>query len=177
MKSGGGKNKGNSFEREMAVELSLWLTHGTDKNVLWRTASSGALATQHAKAGRSVSNQVGDLNAIAPEGFKLTNKYIIELKFYKDLELQNLIYETNNGLPKFWETLLLDSKRYNKHPMLIAKQNRFQEIVCLDKEGAKLFGISLTSNIWRAFIPTMGMYVCFLKDFLEHATTAKLESE
>jgi hypothetical protein len=169
-----GKAKGGFQERIIATELSLWLSQGKDKNMLWRSASSGGRSTQHAKNGEMIGNQAGDISAIAEGGYKLINRFIIEVKFYKDLEIQNLIYITNTGIPNFWEKLTFDCKRFKKYPMLIAKQNHQPELVCLDKDGAKLLDISLTSEIWRAYIPYLGMYVCFLKDFLNTASTGRL---
>lgn len=174
MIAGGGKSKGSEFERVMAGELSNWLSHGTDKNTLWRTASSGGRSTQFAKSGTLIGNQAGDLSAVAPLGHKLIDKFVIELKFYKDLGVQNIVYETNTGLMKFWEKLQFECKTYSKFPMLIAKQNFQPEIVCLNKEGAKLLDISLTSDIWRVYVPRADMWICFLKDFLETASTNRL---
>lgn len=169
-----GKAKGGEQERVIAVELSLWLSQGKDKNLLWRSASSGGRSTQFAKSGVLIGNQAGDLSAVSPGGHKLIDKFVVEVKFYKDLNVQNIVYETNTGLMKFWEKLLFECKTYTKHPMLIAKQNFQPEIVCLNKEGAKLLDISLTSDIWRVYVPRADMFVCFLKDFLDRASTSKL---
>jgi hypothetical protein len=58
MRPGGGKQKGNAFERTMAKEISLWLTDGADATQLIRSVSSGGWA--HGRRAKEGWRQAGD---------------------------------------------------------------------------------------------------------------------
>lgn len=130
MRRGGGKQKGSAFEREVCKALSLWVSHGKDKDLFWRSAMSGGRAT---RAGGSV-RQAGDICAVAPEGHSLTNSYYFELKFMKNLALANFFIEGGGILWKFWEKACKEGEKYNRHPVVIAKQNLYPTIVLIDEE-------------------------------------------
>ncbi len=52
MRKGGSPSKGGGFERLICRKFTKWLTGNDQPEVLWRSATSGAKATQDAKAGR-----------------------------------------------------------------------------------------------------------------------------
>lgn len=129
-KAGSGKRKGSSFERSVCKHLSLWVTQGKREDVFWRSAMSGGRATVAKKAGRDV-RQAGDICAVAPEGHKLTDKYYIECKFYRNLRITNFILDGEGKLARFWEEAVEQAKAHNREPILIAKENGREPIVLI----------------------------------------------
>lgn len=129
MRKGGGKAKGSSFERKICKALSLWISKGEDEDLFWRSAMSGGRATTSAKSGKLLRRQCGDISAVSPEGHKLTDYFYVELKHVKDLAFDSFILKKAGSLYKFWLTAKREAKRYNRNPMIIAKQNNYPEIV------------------------------------------------
>lgn len=131
MRSGGGKAKGSSFERDVCKQLSLWVTGGKSKDVFWRSAMSGGRATVAARRGVKV-RQAGDICAVAPEGHALTERYFIECKHVKDLGLDDFLLKGTGTLAKFWEKACRQAAAHKLAPMLIARQNLMPTIVLVD---------------------------------------------
>ena len=75
-----GKSKGNSFERQICKQLSLWWSNGKSEDIFWRTASSGAMANIRSKSCKKSFGQYGDIQAINPIGQPLIDVCTIELK-------------------------------------------------------------------------------------------------
>lgn len=115
------KNKGSSFEREVAKKLSLFLTYNLKDDTVWRSINSGAYSTVRNKKGLSTSNQEGDLTSISEESKIFFDKYCIECKRYKYVDLYNLFTE-NSEINKWWTKLQLESN--TKIPFLIFKPDR-----------------------------------------------------
>ena len=142
MKKGGGKNKGSQWEREISKTLSLWISYDTNPHIFWRSASSGAKATINSKnKGKKDSMQCGDLAAVDPCGADFISKFYVELKFYKNLHMESLIYGTpaKNSILEFWTKAQEQAQEYNKIPLLIAKQNQHEIIVITNSVGRDLF--------------------------------------
>jgi hypothetical protein len=137
-----GKQKGASFERKTCVALSQWVSGKKRKDLFWRSAMSGGRATLGLRKGDKHLSQGGDVSAIDPLGAPLTERFCIEIKFYKDLDLAAfwLGYGT---LFRFWKRASEDAGKYGKEPMLIAKQNLYPTLVlvrgncCLAKSVAR----------------------------------------
>jgi len=127
-----GKAKGGAFEREIAKKLSVWITGTSETNVLWRTAGSGARATQSYKSGRKQDAQIGDLGSIHPAGHWFQQHFICECKNYKNLDLIPFIFKNKGILAGFWKKLLEESNIYSRVPLLIAKQNFIPEFIMTD---------------------------------------------
>lgn len=140
MRKGGGKSKGAAYEREICRELSLWVSHGKQEDCYWRSAMSGGRATVAAAKGKRLAAQAGDISCVHPIGHAFTNKFFVEVKFYKDLQYEGLITETGN-LINFWKEAKTQAKKYGKLPLLIAKQNRIPAMVCLGLAGATKLGL------------------------------------
>lgn len=88
----GGKNKGNSFERELCTKLSLWWSGGENDAIYWRTASSGGRATQRAKKNKKTNAHYGDICATDPIGQPLLDLAVIEAKRgYKEATIGCLV--------------------------------------------------------------------------------------
>lgn len=139
MRPGGGKSKGNQFERDVCVQLSLWLTEGQSKDCLWRSAISGGRSTVARKKGELV-RQMGDICAVSPEGHKLTDAFYIECKNYRDLNFLGLL-NGKGKLVEFWTDTMRLATMHQKLPMLIAKQNRVLPVACLCVKGARQLGL------------------------------------
>lgn len=86
-----GKAKGNSFERNIAVSLSLWATKDADDNIFWRSTNSGGRATSRSKLGKKTANSYGDIAALVPLGEDFLRAVNIEIKRgYNSLSLSDL---------------------------------------------------------------------------------------
>jgi hypothetical protein len=128
MRAGGGKTKGASFERKICVALSQWVSSKQRKDLFWRSAMSGGRATLGLRKGDKHLSQGGDVSAIDPLGAALTDRFCIEIKFYKDLDLA-AFWLGHGILFRFWERACSDAGKYSKQPMLIAKQNLYPTLV------------------------------------------------
>jgi Holliday junction resolvase len=136
MRAGGGKQKGASFERQVCRILSEWVSGGRHEDLFWRSAMSGGRATvRHRSSGGKVAlRQSGDITAVSPEGHKLTDRFFIECKHVKDLQLIRFFVEHEGGpnsLMGFWRIAGAEAKKYGKLPLIIARQNNVTPIVVL----------------------------------------------
>lgn len=165
MQKGGGKNKGSSFERSICCRLSLWLTDNKREDVLWRSAMSGGRSTVAFAKGKRFASQAGDICSIDPLGNALTDKFMVECKFYSDLNFVGLLTYKGN-LAKFWGTAKTQAAQCKKLPMMIAKQNAQPIVVCLSKEGARELAIQLKCILCS---PPLNLYIFLLDDFLKYA--------
>ncbi len=104
MSKGRGKQKGNSFEREICVLLSKWWTGGKRDDIFWRTSNSGGRATVRNKAGKKTKNQYGDICAVDPIGKPLLDLVTIEVKRgYGRATLFELIDKPNKAKKQVYE--------------------------------------------------------------------------
>lgn len=127
MRAGGGKNKGSAYERRVCAQLSRWITHGAKDDCLWRASMSGGRATVHHRKG-SVVRQVGDIVAVSPEGHVLDG-YFIECKHVKNLSLDAFFLTGKGVLANFWRIACQEATKHERTPMLIARQNRYPDLV------------------------------------------------
>jgi len=123
MKHGGGSQKGATNERKVCRLLSLWVTHGKREDVFWRSAMSGGRATVAKRKGKILASQAGDISAVDEAGHTLTNYFYIETKHVKAIQLDRFIVTQTGPLVKYWKTVQLEARSYNKQPLLIVKQN------------------------------------------------------
>lgn len=137
MRKGGGKNKGNAYEREICRDLSKWISYGGSDDIFWRSAMSGGRTTVGLKKGIVRNNQGGDITAIDPIGNKLTDKYVVECKSYKNIHLQSMLFgiPKNASIYEFWIELYNKSKQLNKDMMLVIKHNNLPKLIGLTKTG------------------------------------------
>src|SRR5574338_1536928 len=123
--------KGSKFERDIARDLSKWL--GEEKTVFWRSASSGAAATQ-SKNKANASHYCGDLVSIAPVSQKFIDTFYVELKHRKDIEAHK-VFTRNGFLWNTWLHTVEQAKDFNKLPLLIARQSRWETLVMICETG------------------------------------------
>lgn len=127
-KGGRSSKKGASFERKIAVALSLWVSNGRHEDLFWRTAMSGGRATVARKKGKSV-RQSGDIGAVARQGQAFTNAWYVECKFYKKIDLDSFLVKGTGKLAKWWKVCRREAKHYERDPMLIVHQNGWPWLV------------------------------------------------
>src|SRR5262245_18820103 len=100
--SGFSKAKGSSFERYCCKALSLWVTGGVSKECFWRAALSGGRATAAMRRGDNPHPVSGDIAAVQAAGHILTDRFHIECKHLKNMELTSFILKHTGTLSKWW---------------------------------------------------------------------------
>lgn len=123
MKKGTSKNKGNSFERDLGRQFSIWWTKGADKNVFMRSASSGAWNTFHRKEGATA--HAGDIESVDAVGRAFTNKVMVEAKWYKEENsiLFEVLLNQRSQVLEWWAKCEKEATDVFKVPMLVVKFN------------------------------------------------------
>lgn len=174
MRKGGGKQKGSQFERNVCVQLSLWISNGTQEDVFWRSALSGGRSTVAAAKGKSLAQQAGDISAVSRVGAPFIETFYVECKFYRDLKFHGLMTGTGQ-LATFWDTAKAEAKRYEKLPFLIAKQNQLPVIACLSHSGLETLKIYQGRCVLTA--PQLGMNILLFEDFLKYARFVEKNKE
>lgn len=125
--------------------LSEWVSQGELSDVFWRSAMSGGRATVARKKGGKLRNQVGDISYINDMGKKFIDNFAVECKFYADLNYLGLL--TGKGkLLEFWDELNAQAFDHEKHPFLIARQNRMKTHIMLDNAGKRELGLHNTNH-------------------------------
>ena len=124
-----GKNKGNDFERYISKTLSLWWTDNTNDGVFWRTSNSGGRYTVRKKTGVDTYHQDGDICDVDPIGKPFCDKFVLELKAYKTINLWDIV--NNKGtIIEWWNKVKASATECNKEPLLIMKSNN-KPIICM----------------------------------------------
>jgi hypothetical protein len=123
MRTGGGKDKGSAFERQLCRKLSLLVSNGQRTDCFWRSAMSGGRARIQLNKDIKNVTQAGDISSISELGFWLINAYTIEAKHYRDLQLTSGFLSRTGVLYEFWQKLVEDCRKTQKRPLMIAKQN------------------------------------------------------
>ena len=159
MKPGGGKQKGAAFERKVCEQLSRFIVPGTNETLFWRSAMSGGRATvRHKQGKKGDDNQAGDITCVHEAGRWLTEYFVIECKFYSDLDIEAFILSNKGKLAKFWNEVRLLAKRHKKTPMLIAKQNRTKTLLLLTTSGVNSFDVFRVMPLPLAVVYNAHMY-------------------
>lgn len=156
-KGGRGKRKGSGWERKCCVALSKWLTQGKRSDCLWRTAMSGGRATVR---GAANVRQAGDICAVAEEGHILTDVFLIECKFYRNMGVDQFVLFNSGHIRKWLNRTAADALEHKKTPMLIAKQNNTPPLVFVPISYPLSVPTKLLHREW------FGWRVFFLSDWL-----------
>ena len=169
-RKGSGKAKGSSFEREISKRLSLWWTGGESSQVFWR--NSGFLS----RAGDRVEHQYGDVHAIDERGKWFVKNINIELKFYKDLRVLDVVDKPGKEhvtLLDHWKQCCRDATGSKREPMLIAKRNFAEPFVVCHVELAERL---VKERKCIRFYDDFDALCAFALSELEKASTHKVES-
>lgn len=134
-----GKSKGNSFERYVSKELSLWWSQYSRDDLFWRTHNSGGRHTIRKQKNMDTHHQEGDITNIHPDGESLMNIFVIECKHYKSINLWSLITGSRDTINEWWDKLNDIATKENKLPLLIVKENRKPILVFSDKTFADFY--------------------------------------
>lgn len=155
------KQKGNTFERQIAEALSLKLTDGKEKRAAWRSDTSGAAATVWAKKGqeaRYVQANAGDIKQVADKGLydkldKFFDTFVVECKSYAKIDFYPPF---NKTLTNWFDQLIREKEATDKKALLIVKANNRKILYCqepddLHPNASKLFSLyykTLTLDVY-----------------------------
>jgi hypothetical protein len=132
--------KGSSFEREIAVKLSLWASNGEYDDWYWRTAGSGGRAKARSRTGKTTINSCGDIRPECGSAEFLFKKCIFELKRgYKNWSFLDCLdkaktrkNEILQSFEKFYEQAQGDAKNAGvPYCVIIAKRDKRQPIIVI----------------------------------------------
>jgi hypothetical protein len=165
MRKGGGKQKGANTEREVCKKLSLWLSHGKHEDLLWRSAMSGGRSTVGFAKGKRLAAQAGDISSIHPLSGPFIEKFLCEVKDYRDLNFVGLL-SGRGHLVQFWGETVVQARNYSKFPLLIAHQNRQPTIACFSILGLRHF-TDLDDTVVLA-APKLDLWIVLFEDLLKH---------
>lgn len=165
MKAGGGKGKGSGFERAICKDLSLWITNNKKEDVFWRSAMSGGRSTVALRAGKKLGAQAGDISSVHKAGNAFIETFMVECKNYQKLNFESLV-KRKGKLLEFWKIASQEASRYNKIPMLVAKQNHYPTVVCFTTQGMQKLGLDISNKIVIS-MPEYDMLIMHWNDFLE----------
>lgn len=165
------KAKGGSFERSIAVRLSLWVSGHKRDDLFWRTASSGGRATFHNKSSTNakLAHQAGDIAAIHPDGRLLLELFLVECKFWKSIGFDKLVFGQAPPFAREWVKLSETCSLFLRCPMLIGKQNFKEELVFLSQDGYEVLSHAVTPKLGLhvfAVFPQWRMVVVTLRNML-----------
>jgi len=134
------KEKGSRFERLICGRLSLWASDLKREDVFWRSAISGGRATfRKRRALVSVdATSAGDVSAIHPLGFPLVERFFIECKHYRELKLELWLLGKKGEREELWDVPLARAIELGREPLVIARQNRCDELVITTARGAEI---------------------------------------
>jgi len=132
---GRGKAKGSDYERWFCTELSFWWSGGKRDDIFWRSSSSGGRATVREKRHRKTSQQYGDVAAIDPSGYLLTDLVTIELKRgYSTNTILDVFDKIKQNSVHLWEDFFSQAIKSHEDAgsfawMLVTKRDRREAMI------------------------------------------------
>jgi hypothetical protein len=130
-------SKGNSFERQLCKDLSLWWTNGENDSVFWRTSGSGGRATSRHSRSKRTKNQYGDVCVVDAIGQPFIDLFVVEAKRgYSSSSLANLLDRPRDACQQIWEEWIQQAQEAHERAgsfswMIIAQRDRRERIVVL----------------------------------------------
>ena len=132
MKKGGGKQKGNAYERYISRIFDAWWEE--EPHTFWRTTNSGAWGPW----------EVGDISPRAKRDRFIWFPFVVECKFHRNIDVLELLESSRKGrlLQKWWDQISeaqTEAVGYGRNPMeclrlLVMKRNRSQDYVAYRPE-------------------------------------------
>lgn len=160
-----GKGKGGQYERDVCKRLSLWVSKMRRQDCFWRSAMSGGRARIRFGSAQDMRAQCGDITATHQLGNLLCKVFVLECKFYADLDVDLLVWGHQGKISRFWNETLIDAKDFSRLPLMICRQNRQTDIVCVNSKGLALLSVCGTLPI-NTYFPRIDMHVFFFRDLL-----------
>jgi len=166
MRKGGGKAKGNSYERKICRIISKFWSNDKHKDLCWRSASSGAKGTITRTKTKAYH---GDLVATSPLIEPLFQKFCIELKHYKKIDEFSYLRDVKNqGILPFWKQTVRSARLSQRIPILIYKANNKPDMIVCEEHLLATKHL-LFSNKPIRYISFGGALICFtLESFLRN---------
>jgi len=177
-KGGANKRKGSNYERDICKQLSKWYSENENDDIFWRTAGSGARATQRMKRSCLTTNSAGDVCALDKSGYPLTSNYLIEIKRgygnkvitrrSKKTGKETNSVQTGISLMDIVDKFVYQKQRKSKPPILIqwlekayaeAKQNKIKEVILIFKRDKKQSCIVLSKKTFELLRENNGRWV------------------
>lgn len=171
--------KGARFERKSCGALSLWVSNQTRDDLFWRAAMSGGRATLASRQGRRLRRSMcGDVVSLDEWGRPFLDRYLVECKFYEDLQMQAAFWAQDGLLKKLWDKPLKEAREHGKAPLTIAKQNYKPELMLGLPETFAEFAASSKGTpltLWATFRRGGNMvHVWHMHEVLTRCCPAKL---
>ena len=173
MKPGQSNAKGGEFERWVCRELTRWITGKPKPELFWRSATSGAKATQDAKKGVK-SKMGGDLVAIDAAGQWFMDCFSLECKDRHEYGNLDMLFTGQGDFLKWWEQCCNDALRVNKVPMMVVKRYRRDPLVVFPMWMENVSNPS-PGMTFEGKGPTHGMAIHQFLPWLESTTVATIE--
>lgn len=140
MRTGGGKNKGSEWEREVGKRLSRWISKGARSDLFTRNVLSGGDFTRRIVKESGEIGTPGDLMARDKLAFDFIRAFFVECKHYKVLGFVPFLFDVSGKT--FLSVALahasMQAAQSGTHFMFVAKQNNLQPVVILNKKLAEL---------------------------------------
>jgi len=160
------KSKGNSFERYISKQLSLWWSNGEKDDLFWRSQNSGGRWTSRNKQGIKTSGQSSDIQSTSSESELFTDLFSIECKSYKYIDLWNII-EENGNIMKWLSDLYYICREEKKNPLLIIKSNYKPTIMITNHLMKNLLAGCEIDYKLRMILTTDILYLYMFDDLLK----------
>lgn len=119
--------KGGRYEREIAKQLSLWLTNDDSNSELIRSVSSGGWKFRK-------NRQVGDLAPNGPKGDEFRSLFGIECKNREDFSWKHYWTSEDPQLFKWWRQVAEECEDAELIPMLIYRKNYVPDLIGLEED-------------------------------------------
>jgi len=145
MRPGGGKHKGGAFERDVCRRISRFWSAGAFDDLLWRAASSGAKGTVTRTKNKAFH---ADIVATSPLTEPLMKVFSIECKFYKNIDITEILRGLkNNKILTFWGQTLKSARLSGRRPALIARRNMFPTMLIIQTVDMHTFACTMKKAI------------------------------
>lgn len=174
MKLGGGSLKGGAFERLICKELSQWILREEFENesIFRRSSLSGGSHTNSIKKGKNFYKaQSGDISAADPRANDFIGNVSLELKHRADINLYSLIFDKapkSENIMSWWREHKRLAHNIGKMPMVIARQNRYKDIVLVPQEFLRVYNEKAFFTVGSvATFNKIDAELLFLSDFLD----------
>lgn len=167
------KQKGSRFERQVCVDLSLWVSGGVHRDLFWRAAMSGGRATVARKANVTLARHAGDISTTSKEGHPFTARWFVECKSYMKLDVESFLFKGKGKLREFWTRAVDEAEHYRKAPMLIAHQNLLPVFVVIAQYDCEDFRWAKRSRLFETWDGKRSVAVLDYKRMLEEKFQAE----